>query len=290
MENVLNDFLIGLTLEQLSQTSIGEKLQQAADVLQSVQNHFFAFTQKQDELDLLGVKAATIAAFAILRKIGEGKAPACFSQDDWKDVAVSVSQYAALADDTNYSVSIFGLYERYIRFGAQEMKPFASPAVIQSINALADDLHLKAQLLQSGNISEVQYTEDCLWISLEAMVKLLASTASFLPSLEMAAFSQAMASFAFSYGRLMLYRKEQELVYEFLQSQHRMDETLAKKYDQFLAELIAQSAQFYGLIDHAFAPDFREAFLQSILLAKAAGVQQDEILSSQEDVDQFFLD
>ena len=270
MENVLNDFLIGLTLEQLSQTSIGEKLQQAADVLQSVQSHCFAFAEKQD-----------------LRKIGEGNAPACFSQDDWKDVAASVSQYAVLADDTHYSVSIFGLYERYIRFGAQEMKPFASPAVIQSINALADDLHLKAQQLQSGRISEIQYTEDCLWISLEAMVKLLASTASFLSSPDVAA---AMASFAFSYGRLMLYRKEQELVNEFLQSQHQMDETLAEKYDQFLAELNAQSAQFYALIDHAFAPDFREAFLQSILLAKAAGVQQEEILSSQEDVDQFFLD
>ena len=290
MENVLNDFLIGLTLEQLSQTSIGEKLQQATDALQSVQSHYFAFAEKQDELDLLGVKAATIAAFENQRKIGEGKAPAHFAQDDWKDIAASVSQYAVLADDTHYSVFIFDLYERYIRFGAQEMKPFASPAVIQSINALADDLNLKAQQLQSGRISEVQYTEDCLWISLEAMVKLLASTASFLPNAEVAAFSQAMASFAFSYGRLMLYRKEQELVNEFLQSQHQMDETLAEKYDQFLAELNTQSAQFYALIDHAFAPDFREAFLQSILLAKAAGVQQEEILSSQEDVDQFFLD
>ena len=290
MENILNNFLIDLTLEQLSQTSIGEKLQQAVDVLQSVQSHYFAFAEKQDELDLLGVKAATIAAFAILRKIGEGKAPAHFAQDDWKDIAASVSQYAVLADDTHYSASIFGLYERYIRFEAKEMEPFASPAVIQSINALADDLHLKAQQLQGGRISEIQYTEDCLWISLEAMVKLLASTASFLPSPDVAAFSQAMASFAFSYSRLMLYRKEQELINEFLQSQHRMDETLAKKYDQFLAELNAQSAQFYELIDHAFAPDFREAFLQSILLAKAAGVQQEEILSSQEDVDQFFLD
>lgn len=290
MENILNNFLIDLTLEQLSQTSIGEKLQQAVDVLQSVQSHYFAFAEKQDELDLLGVKAATIAAFAILRKIGEGKAPAHFAQDDWKDIAASVSQYAVLADDTHYSVFIFDLYERYIRFGAQEMKPFASPAVIQSINALADDLNLKAQQLQSGRISEVQYTEDCLWISLEAMVKLLASTASFLPNAEVAAFSQAMASFAFSYGRLMLYRKEQELVNEFLQSQHQMDETLAEKYDQFLAELNAQSAQFYALIDHAFAPDFRESFLQSILLAKSAGVQQEEILSSQEDVDRFFLD
>ena len=290
MENILNNFLIDLTLEQLSQTSIGEKLQQAADALQSVQSHCFAFAEKQDELDLLCLKAATIAAFAILRKIGEGKAPARFSQDDWKDIAASVSQYAVLADDTHYSASIFGLYERYIRFEAKEMKSFASPAVIQSINALADDLKMKAQQLQSGHISEVQYTEDCLWISLEAMVKLLASTASFLPSPEMAAFSQAMSSFAFSYGRLMLYRKEQELVNEFLQSQHQMDETLAEKYDQFLAELNTQSGQFYALIDHAFAPDFREAFLQSILLAKAAGVQQEEILSSQEDVDQFFLD
>ena len=44
------------------------------------------------------------------------------------------------------------------------------------------------------------------------------------------------------------------------------------------------------MIDNAFAPDFRDAFLKSIAFAKAAGVNGDDILSSVEDIDDFFMD
>lgn len=70
MENVLNDFLIGLTLEQLSQTSIGEKLQQATDALQSVQSHYFAFAEKHpncDESTVVGAVAKNYAG----KKVGD---------------------------------------------------------------------------------------------------------------------------------------------------------------------------------------------------------------------------
>lgn len=43
------------------------------------------------------------------------------------------------------------------------------------------------------------------------------------------------------------------------------------------------------LIDYAFTSDFRTVFLHSILLVKAAGVKEAEILSSVEDIDSFFL-
>lgn len=102
-------------------------------------------------------------------------------------------------------------------------------------------------------------------------------------------FAQALASCAFEYGRLMLYRKEQTLINQFVESQYRLDEELEAKYAEYLSELEAQSEQFYTLIDHAFAPDFRTAFLHSILLANAAGVKESEILSSAEDIDSFFL-
>ena len=50
-----------------------------------------------------------------------------------------------------------------------------------------------------------------------------------------------------------------------------------------------QSKQFYALIDQAFAPNFRTAFLHSAILANASGVEESEILSSTEDIDAFFL-
>ena len=69
-----------------------------------------------------------------------------------------------------------------------------------------------------------------------------------------------------------------------------MDDELERKYAGFLEELNKQSEQFYSLIENAFAPNFRDAFLKSVILANVAGVKQDEILSSRDDIDCFFLD
>ena len=81
----------------------------------------------------------------------------------------------------------------------------------------------------------------------------------------------------------------QMLIDGFIQSQYCLDAELEKQYAAYLSELETQSKQFYALIDHAFAPDFRTTFLHSILLANAAGVKEAEILSSVEDIDSFFL-
>ena len=211
------------------------------------------------------------------------------SAEDWKDLAHAVSQYAVLLEGAQYSVFVFQLYEKYIRASAASMQGAASDKIVEAIAKLADELHEKESLFQNGDLLEAAYIEDCLWISLEAMIKLIASTASLFCGHQTAEFADALASCAFEYGRLMLYRKEQMLIDGFIQSQYCLDAELEKQYAAYLSELETQSKQFYALIDHAFAPDFRTAFLHSILLANAAGVKKAEILSSVEDIDSFFL-
>ena len=44
------------------------------------------------------------------------------------------------------------------------------------------------------------------------------------------------------------------------------------------------------LIENAFAPDFRNELISSVELARAAGVKEEEILNTQEDIDEFFLE
>ena len=289
MENNLKCYLKNLALAQLLNTPIGEKLGQAIEMIQVVQNHFYAILEKQDELELTGAKAATIAAFAVLRKIAEGKSPSKFEADDWKDIAGAVSKFAILQSDQEYSVFIFSLFERYIRCSTGLITGVVPSKIVDTINALADELHHNAELLQEGIITEVKYTEDCLWVALEAMVKLLASAAVLLGDKRITDFSQAVASLAFEYGRLMLYRREQEIANQFIISQHQLDEELEHQYTLFLAELNNQVEQFYLLVENAFVPNFRDAFLQSTLLAKAAGVRDEDILSCREEIDHFFL-
>ena len=259
------------------------------ETIQVVQNHFYAILEKRGEQELTGGKAATIATFAILRKIAEGKSPSKFEADDWKDIAGAVSKFAILPSDQEYSVFIFTLFERYIRCSAELIKGVVPSKIIDTINALADELHNNAELLRNGIITEVKYTEDCLWAALEAMVKLLASATALMGDKRGTDFSQAVASFAFEYGRLMLYRREQEIVNQFIISQYQLDEELEHKYTLFLAELNNQAEQFYLLVENAFVPNFRNAFLQSILLAKAAGVRDEDILSCREEIDSFFM-
>lgn len=289
MDGYLKQQVAQFALEQLMKTPAGEKLQQALQMIQTMQEHLAALSAKEEAPSVTGAKAATVLTLAVLKKIASGKTPSSFNKEDWEELGHAVSEYAILLDGEQYSIFIFQLYEKYILFSTEMIARLAPPETVKAIMSLADELHSKEILFRNGQLSEVAYTEDCLWISLEAMIKLIASAASMFCGQQAAEFAQALTSCAFEYGRLMLYRKEQELFAQFIESQNRLDEELEKQYAEYLSELEAQSKRFYALIDHAFDPDFRTAFLHSILLAEAAGVKESEILSSTEDIDSFFL-
>ena len=290
MNDRIEHYAKQIALEQLMKMPVGEKLQQALQIIQSVQEHWAALSEKEESARVTGVKAVTILTLAVLKKIAGGKSPSSFDTADWKELACAVSEYTVLLDGEKYSVFVFQLYEKYIHASATWLKRRAPSETVEAIEKLAGELHSKEVLFNSGDISEMMYTEDCLWISLEAMVKLIAVTASLVSDQQASEFVQALASCAFEYGRLMLYQKEQTLVNQFIESQYHLDKELEEKYAAYLAELERKSEQFYILVDQAFAPDFRTAFLHSILLANAAGVKEADILSSTEDIDSFFLD
>ncbi len=290
MDEYLKHQAAKFALEQLMKTPAGEKLQQALQLIQTMQEHLAALSAKEEALCVTGTKAATVLTLAVLKKIAGGKTPSSFNKEDWMELGHAVSEYAILLDGEQYSIFVFQLYEKHIRASAEMIARLAPPETVETVMSLADELHSKETLFRNGQLSEVAYTEDCLWISLEAMIKLIASAASMFCGQQATEFAQALASCAFEFGRLMLYRKEQALVTQFIESQQHLDEELEKEYAAYLSELEAQSKQFYTLIDHAFDPDFRTAFLHSILLAESVGVKECEILSSTEDIDSFFLD
>ena len=118
LENLLKDF----ALEQLMKSPLGEQLQHAMHIFDKVQTHYFALAEKHDEMGMTGIKAVTVLTFAILRKIADGKLPSQLDGQDWKEIAAAVSQYAVLADDQQYSVFIFSLYERYIRHSVMQIE------------------------------------------------------------------------------------------------------------------------------------------------------------------------
>ena len=75
--------------------------------------------------------------------------------------------------------------------------------------------------------------------------------------------AQAVAAFTFEYGRLKLLQNEQELLTEYFSQQKQLDEDLEKKFIEYR---------------------------DSVELANAADVKEEEMLDCLEKVDSFFTD
>ena len=289
MNNEIKDYLKDLAINKLMETKIGDKIEVAFTLFKKVQANLCALSEKEgDELATL-TKIYTIMTFSILKKFSTGKSPLSFIKDDWKDIANDVSEYAILVDDQEYVVFVFGMYEKYIRASLDYIRTFAKEKDVLAIETLADELCIKSEMLKNGDLEEVSYIEDCLWICLEAMLKLLSAMSKLIRNDEYSELVQALALYAFEYGRFVLYRQEQLLIDELIQQQYEIDIELQEKFDQYIIKLEEEANYFYTLIDNAFVPNFREQFLHSIALAKVAGVDEREILNSVDDIDEFFM-
>lgn len=279
-----------LIIDKLLDSPLREKLDTVITEMEKIQQLLAKADTKKDEKELNKTKTAAMAVLAILKKTAAGKNISDFSEADWKDIVHNISEYVLLPDDA-YSVFIFRMYESYVRCSVSIIQTFVSEEACEKILKLADELRANTELFHNGSIDEVRYTEDCLWISLEAMFKLLSATCSPLLKGEMVSeLSAALTDFVFSYGRLMLYRREQEIISAYIEAQYVLDAELEEKYKSYLADLDEQTVRCRSLIEQAFSANYREAFLKSMLLVQETGAEESQILKSIEEIDSFFLD
>ena len=287
----MQEMIKDLSIEYLMSTPIGDGLEKAMALYEQMQERLYAAVSTSDSAALIKLKAGTVLTLAVLKKLAEGKDPRKLTKEDWEDIARQAAEYAGQTEGENYSLFVFGLYADYIHWSAQLLKGSAPETRIEEIEKLSEELRLKAALLREGKITETAFIEDSLWICLEAMVKLLSSSLHFVKGTSDAAeLAHAAGTFAFEYGRLRLWQKEQALLTEYLDHQKELDQELEAKFDAFRADLEADSAKFDELISRAFEPGFRDMLKDSVALAKAAGVKEEEILDTVEKVDSFFMD
>ena len=278
------------TIDDLLDFPIAQEIEKGIALYQKLQENLYALASSDEDRRLTSIKVGTVLTLAVLRKISAGIKPEQFTSDDWAEIANSVSEYAVLKDGKDYTTFVFGLYADYIQWSASLYEGKLDPQKIKEIADLSDELRRKTVQLKEGRILETEYVEECLWICLEAIVKLLSSLVylSGIPGLGDAA--QAAAMLCYEYGRLALYSKEQALLTEYIQNQYHLDAELQEKFNAFKAELDSDATTFTALIDKAFDPSFRESLMASAELAVAAGVHEEEVLKTKEDVDSFFID
>lgn len=279
-----------IAIEELRNSPAGQKISQAMETVAAVQRNLCALAESEDSTQLNLLKIGTVFQIFLIDTLASGADSQIIKPEEWGSIASKVSQYAVLEDGQRYSEFVFTLYADYIDLSAKGLSKIISKGSLASIKSIASDIRGKTTLLHKEVISESAYVDECLWLSLEAMVKLLSSSLTMLIGAEYSQLVQAISQLAFEYGRYVLYAKEQAILTAYIENQYILDEQLQQKYDAFQEELLEQAERFNQLIYQAFSSNIRETLMQSAELARVAGVREEEILTSLEDIDAFFMD
>ena len=278
-----------LTLELLLASPAGDRLEKALDSFEKTQEDLLNLHAHKDEKATTLLKAGTILLLAVAKKIMSGKFPTGFSRSDWEEITNTVSKYAVKMDNQQYSAFVFLFAEKYIRLSLSVFDGIIPPRYAEQIEILADELVSLTEELENGSITEVAYIDKCMWITLEAMIKLLSVNIGSFGGNKAIEYADAISMLAFEYGRYHLLQKEDRLLTEYLDNQKALDERLETEFNAYLKELNAETEKFNELIANAFDPNFKDMLQQSAELARAAGVPEDEILDTDKKLFEFFL-
>lgn len=278
-----------IAIDTLISSPAAEDLRHVMETIATAQEHILALAGSNDSTQFKLVKIATVFQIFLIDTLASGKKMEELTEEDWKTITSKVSQYAVMGSDEQYSEFVFTMYADYIDVSADSLQEIVSEQSVTAIKELAGSIRYNSDQFRSGELKEADYIEGCLWISLEAMIKLLSCylTAGFAK--EFSYFAQAASQLSFEYGRIVLFSKEQALLQAYIENQYRLDEELEEQWKQYIYELKMYSENFHGLIDAAFTANIHDALVNSAALARAAGVKEEEILLSMEDIDDFFL-
>ncbi len=287
--DVIKEIAQEIAIDELRNSPVGEKISKAMETLAAVQRNLCALAENEDSAQLNLLKIGTVFQIFLIDTLASGADPKNIKPEEWGSIASKVSQYAVFEEGQSYSEFVFTLYADYIDLSVKGLFKI-SEETRETIKGISADIRSKTELFREEAISESAYVDECLWLSLEAMVKLLSSSLTTLIGEEYSHLAQAVSQLAFEYGRYVLYSKEQAILTAYIENQNVLDEQLQQQYDAFRAELSEQAERFNQLIDQAFSSNIRESLMQSAELARAAGVREEEILTSIEDIDTFFMD
>lgn len=283
------DIIKGVSLDYLKDTPVYDEIKKCMEKVEAAQEVLCAATSGTEDSSMTMLRVGSILSLAIFgNMLNSGKAPKEFSQNDWANIAEKVAKYGIVMEGQKYTEFVFELYAGYIDISIEINKNILSDKAKAEISGLAETLRSYTKSLESGGMKEPDYVDRCLWTSFEAMVKLLAAYKTSFLSKEYSELIQAICDLAVQYGRMSLYSKEQALLAEYLEHQYELDQELSDKYNAYISELNERSEQFNKLIDNAFDPDFRSMLRSSVDLARAAGVDEDQILDSMDKIDDYF--
>ena len=276
-------------LNELLSSEAGAKIKQVVETISAIQQGLYAMADSEDSTQMNALKIGTVFTIFFIDTLASGKKAKELTEEDWQNIAKQVYRYAVIEDGQSYSEFVFTMYADYIEVSAENLKEHISEQYYGAIMEVAGSIRYNTETLRNGEMTETAYVEACLWLSLEGMIKLLSAFITAPMKAEYAGLVQAVTQLAFEYGRYVLFAKEQAILTRYIENQYALDEQLRADYEAYLAEVNEHAERFQKLIDGAFTTDLHEALVQSAALAREAGVREEEVLMTVEDVDAFFM-
>ena len=290
MMDIPVEYLQELPIELLLGESAAEKLEKTLDAVSTIQRGLFALAESEDSKQFDLLKIGTVFQIFLIDTLAGGKKADELTKEDWQNIAGKVTKYAVLEDGQSYSEFVFTLYADYIDLSEKALLTKGVDAEqAAAVKELADRIRDNAELWRVGEITEVQYIEDNLWLSLEAMIKCLSLALTPKIGPEFTQLIQSVTQLGFEFGRYVMYAKEQAILQEYLDNQQILDKRLQAEYEAYLGEVNQNAERFQRLIDSAFDPGLRESLMESVALAKAYGVKEEYLLKTINEIDDFFM-
>ncbi|WP_137652321.1 hypothetical protein [Bifidobacterium moukalabense] len=225
-------------------------------------------------------EAGTAFALSVKRHLGNGKRIGDLTQDDWTEIAKD---------------SGMGLVKGGVRGGAMYRlnNYMATPASVASALVTASfGVADCVYRFRNGELTEVEFIENSEIACLDASVSAFSSFVGqvLIPVPVLGAFvGNAVGTTVYELGKDFYSKQEAELLERYTQEVRILDAELDDEYATCMSSLRENMVIYIDLLGKAFSPDAAMAFAGSIELAASLNVPNSEILHTQEEIDDFFL-
>ena len=234
-----------------------------------------------------GVKAAKVSAafeggisfcIAFAKKRKE-KNLLDFTTDDWKEIGIDTGK---------------GAVKGGIRGGViYQMSNFTqTPACVASaLVTAAYGVASQIKSLEEGNVSQEDFVINCETVCLDVTVSAIASlvgqTVIPIPVLG-AVIGNVAGEFIYDLCKKEGSRKATEIVEGYYREINELNKELQEQYQKVVEEILKKLREFSDIESLAFDEDVNKAFNASIRLAEYVGVENLKILTTKEQIDDFF--
>lgn len=227
-----------------------------------------------------GVEGGMALVSSIAQKRREGKKFSEFDSKDWEYIAKETGKGAGKG--AIRGAVIYGL-TNYTK----------TPAAVASALCTASfGVAEQAYRLRKGEITQDEFIKNseilCLDVSVSALSSFLGQTLIPVPVLG-AVIGNTIGTTLYQISKEVLSSEERRIIRQYYEHLNKLDKELDKRNKELINELNDGLKRYYKLLEKAFSPNYEEALYGSVALANAYGLPTDELVTSIEEIDEYFL-